>query len=122
MAIGVSTGIGKRIRRITLDAPGPAIPDGDGGYTQTFTPLNPPTMFAEVKPASTRDLENLVAGTILSTATHLITLPFHPDVTTTTRVQWTDDARRPHVANVTAVINVDERCVELILGATEVVL
>jgi head-tail adaptor len=119
--IGVQTGIRFRPRRISLDAPGAAVPDGDGGYTQTFAPLTPPTMFAEVRPASARDLENLIAGTVLSTATHLITLPFHPGVTTTTRVQWTDDALRPHTANVTAVINVDERCVELVLGATEVV-
>jgi head-tail adaptor len=112
---------GRRRLLLSLDAPGPAVPDGDGGYTQTLAPLDPPTLFADVRPASARDLEGVVAGTVLSTATHLITLPFHPGVTTTTRVQWTDGARRPHTANVTAVVNVDERCIEMVLGATEVV-
>ncbi len=112
---------GQRRLLVTLDAPGPAVPDGDGGYTQGWAPLDPPTVFADVRPASTRDLERVIAGTVQSTATHLVTLPFHPGVTTTTRVRWTDEAQRPHTANVTAVVNVDERCVEMVLGAMEVV-
>jgi head-tail adaptor len=112
---------GQRRILLSLDAPGPAVPDGDGGYTQGWAPLDPPTANADVRPASARDLEGVISGTVQSTATHLITLPFHPGITTTTRVQWTDAADRPHTANVTAVVNVDERCIELVLGATEVV-
>ena len=119
--IGMQVGISDRVRRIALDVPGKPVPDGDGGYTQGFDPLDPPALYGKIEPASTAAIERLAAGTILSTATHLITVPFHPGVTTTTRAQWTDDALRPHTANVTGVINVDERCVTLVLGAAEVV-
>jgi head-tail adaptor len=122
MPIAPAMNIGERVRRVTFDVPGKPVPDGDGGYTQGYTPLDPPQLFAKVEPATDRDIERLAAGTTLSTATHLITLPFHPQITTQTRVQWTDDANRPHTANVTAVINVDERCHTLVLGAAEVVI
>jgi head-tail adaptor len=121
MAIGVAASINERTRRVTLDAPGPPVPDGDGGYTQDYAPLDPPALFAKVEPATAHSLERLTAGTITTTITHVLTLPFHPTITTATRVQWTDDARRPHTANVTAVNNVDERCITLVLGAVEVV-
>lgn len=119
--IGVTSSVSQRVRRVALDAPGSPIPDGDGGYTQTYAPLDPPAVFAQVEQATAYSIERLSAGTILSTATHLVTLPFHPAVTTQTRVQWTDDALRPHTANVTAVINVEERSRTLVLGVVEVV-
>ena len=119
--IRVAAGIRDRLRRVQLDAAGKGVPDGDGGYTEDYAPLDPPAMYAAVQPATARDVERFASGTVLATATHLITMPFHPGVTTTTRVQWTDDANRPHSANVTAVINVDEACRTLVLGAAEVV-
>lgn len=122
MSIGSPVHVGERVRRVQLDEPGKPVPDGDGGYTEGFAPLDPPQLFAMVQPASARDLERFTSGTVAATATHIVTMPFHPTVTTQTRVQWTDDANRPHTANVTGVINVDERCHTLMLTVVEQVL
>jgi len=119
MTIGVSVSIGARVRRVQLDGTGDPVPDGDGGFTEGIAPLDPPFMSAQVQPASARDLERFTSGTVAVTATHMITMPFHPGATTKTRVQWTDDANRPHTANVTGVINVDERCHTTILVVAE---
>jgi hypothetical protein len=122
VTIGPLINIGERPRRLQLDGPGKPVPDGDGGYTTTFAPLDPPMVSAKVEPATTRSLERVAAGSVVvSTATHVITMPFHPGVTTQTRITWTDDANRPHTANVTSVNNVDERCHTLILAAAEMV-
>jgi head-tail adaptor len=119
--IGVQTPNSARIQRVSLDAPGPPVSDGDGGFTQTYAPLTPPALWGEIKPATVRDIEQLASGTVLSAATLLVFVPFHPDVTTQTRVTWTDNAKRSHTANVVGLVNVDERCRELVLGVVEVV-
>jgi head-tail adaptor len=112
---------GARRHLVTLENPGTRTPDGDGGWTDVFAALNPPALYAEIKPATARDLERLAAGTVLSTESLLVMLPFHPDVTTKTRLTWIDPAGRAHAANVTGVNNPDQRCIDLILVAVEVV-
>jgi head-tail adaptor len=97
------------------------VPDGDGGYTDVPADLSPSTAYAEITPATARDLERLVAGTVESTDSLLVTMDYHPSVTTKTRLTWTDPAGLPHVASVTGVNNPDQRCRELILVAVEVV-
>lgn len=114
--IAPSVGVGARPHRITLQNPGTAVPDGDGGFTQTWTDLTPASMFAKIAPATARDLERVAAGTVLSTATHIVTLPYHPQITTLTRITF--NGRN---LSVTGVSNPDERNVELILTAVEVV-
>jgi len=111
---------GKRRYLVTLSGT-TTVADGDGGFTEVITPLVPPTRRAEIKPATARDLERVTAGTTLSTESLLITMPFHPLVTTKTRVTWTDLAGRAHSANLTGVNNPEERCRELICVAVEVV-
>jgi len=114
--------IGERAHRVALTGPGgEAVPDGDGGYTVVPAPLDPPAVWAQITPATTADLERLAAGTVLASATLLVTMPFHPGVNNNTQLAWTDAAQRPHTANVVGVVNVDERCVELIVGAVELV-
>jgi len=98
------------------------VPDGDGGYTEAFAPLDPPQLFAKIEPATVISMERFASGTVAATATHVVTMPFHPTVTLQTRVQWTDDANRLHTANVTALANVDERCHTLLLAIAEQVL
>jgi head-tail adaptor len=115
-----SVAVGKRRYLVTLAAITNGA-DGDGGSTEVVTPLVPPTRRAEIKPATARDLERLTAGTVISTETLLVTMPFHPLVTTKTRVAWTDLVGRAHTANVTGVNNPDGRCRELVLVAVEVV-
>jgi Concanavalin A-like lectin/glucanases superfamily/Phage head-tail joining protein len=80
------TAIGEYRHRVTLGNPGNPVPDGDGGYTETFAPLDPPEWDCSIQAASTRDLESIGAGTVLSQATHLLKGRYHPGITTESRV------------------------------------
>jgi head-tail adaptor len=115
--IGLShTSIAERPHRVTLQNPGPAIPDADGGFTQTWTDLVPPAMSAAIAPATAADLERLAAGTVLSTATHIVSMPYHPQVTTKTRLVFGS-----RFFSVTGVANPEERNVETIAICVEIV-
>jgi len=117
-----SASIGERPHRVSLNGPGgEPVPDADGGYTVPAAPLNPPAVWARITPATAADLERVASGTVLTTATLLVMMPFHPGVDNTTQIAWTDAALRPHLANVVGVVNVDERCREMIVGAVEIV-
>jgi SPP1 family predicted phage head-tail adaptor len=113
--VGPSLPISTRQKRITFQNPGAAVPDGDGGFTQSWTDLPPPA-FANVSPATVASLEHAAAGTILSTATHIVTVPYRGGVSTKTRILV--DGR---VLNVTSVQDPDERHVDLVLVCAEVV-
>ena len=119
--IGLRSSIAHRHKRITLQAPGAAVPDGDGGYTQAPVPLNPPVTFGHVRPAGARDLERIAAGTVISQASHLVSLPFHPGVTTTTELHVEDFPNPDRRFAVITVLNPDERNAELELLCAEVV-
>ncbi len=108
--------IGSRKHLVMLQNPGPAVPDGDGSYTQTWTDLTPPTLYVSIDPATARDLERVAAGTVIASATQIVKGPYHPQVTTQTRIIF--NSRR---LNVTAVRNPDERNVTLELVCVEVV-
>ncbi len=79
--------IGTRRHRVTLDEPtGAPVPDGDGGSTQDYAALVPARVWARLEPATAAKLERIASGTVLATATHILTLRFHPGVTTKTRI------------------------------------
>ena len=107
---------GSRVHLVTLQAPGVPIPDGDGGVIQSWTDLAPAQVKAAIVPASARDLENLVAGTVITQAAHVITMPYHPGVTTASRVLF-----RGRSFSLTSVLNPEERNIELICIGVEVV-
>jgi len=77
--------IGAARHLVTLQHPTPT-PDGDGGFTDVYTPLTPPTWHAQIRPAGVRDMERVTSGTVASMATHVLSGRFHPGVTTKTRV------------------------------------
>lgn len=110
-----SRGVGDRPHRITLQNPGPAVPDGDGNYTQTWSDLAPASVSAAIEPATASKLERISAGTVSASATHIVTIPYHPQVTTRTRL-LIPGAR---VLNVTGLMDPDERHVDLILTCEE---
>ena len=118
--IAPSRSIAMRSRRITLTTPSAAQPDGDGGYTQYMRALDPPQMFAHVRPASARDLEQIAGATTLPTATHLVTIPFHQQVTTETVIGvHFNPFMPPRVLKVVFVGNPDERDTTLELVCAE---
>jgi len=100
---------------VTLENPGNPIPDGDGGFTEGYAPLTPPVMWASIAPATATDLEHNAAGTVLSTASHIIRMAFHPEVTTETRITYAS-----HVYQVTGYHNDELRDLELVITAEEV--
>lgn len=120
MTIGLSrASVGARIQRVTLQNPGPSVSDGDGGFTQQWVALTPGIVSAAIRPPTAQDLERLAAGTVIAHGQRVVTFPFHPQVTTATRLLWTDPAGRDHHASVTGVDNPDERCVETVCLCVE---
>ena len=68
---------GQRVHVVTLQTPGLPVPDGDGGVIQGWDDLDPATVKASITPASARDLEKIASGTVITQATHVITIPYH---------------------------------------------
>jgi len=108
--------IGTLRHLVTLEAPGTAVADGDGGYTQVYTALTPPKVWASIEPATARDLERVAAGTVISTATHVIRCRYHAGIDTQTRIRFND-----RTFSVTGVQNIEERNRELEIVAVEIV-
>jgi head-tail adaptor len=110
-------GIGQYRHRVTLANPGTPVPDGDGGYTEAFTPLDPPDWDCAITPVSARSLETLAgAATVLAQATHSVRGRHHPGITTETRLTFNG-----RTLSVLAVANPDERDLTTELVCTEVV-
>lgn len=94
---------------------GVTVPDGDGGSTTTWADILP-AIYCEVKPATQRDLERSTSGTVLSTATSIITGPYLEAVNTKSRALFDD-----RIFSVVGKSTPDERKIEMIILAVEVV-
>jgi SPP1 family predicted phage head-tail adaptor len=116
MTIGVRPNVAARPHLVRFQNPGPAVPDGDGGYTQTWVDASPATLWVSVEPASQQALERLGAGSVIATATHIVRGQYHAGVTTKTRVLF--GGRELHVNGVA---NIEERSIDMAIVATELV-
>ncbi len=106
-----------RPHRIWLQRPGPLVDTPDGGWEQTWVDLAPSHMFSKIETASAVDLERVFANSaIISSASHVVKLPFHAGLTTTVRIIF--DGRS---FMVTGVADSDERKTESIAACTEVI-
>lgn len=101
---------------VTLGNPGDPVPDPDGGYTETFTPLDPPTWACSIQQAAARTLEALGAGSVVAQATHVLRGRYHPGITTQTRITFAG-----RIFSVIYVANRDERGIETDVVAAEIV-
>lgn len=108
--------IGEHRHLVLLQAPGAPVPDGDGGFTQTWTDLSPNTWYCSIKPATARDLERVAAGTVISSASHIVEGRYHAGITTKTRIIFNS-----RTLTVTGVSNPEERNITTICTAEEVV-
>jgi Bacteriophage head-tail adaptor len=106
--------IGTYRHRVLLQNPGPPIPDGAGGYSQSWADLVPAVIDVNVQAATARAVEYLAAGTLAASASHVVTGRHHPGVTTQTRVIF--GAR---IFHVTGVANPEERDLEMVLMCQE---
>lgn len=109
--------IGAYDQLVTLEAPaGLPTPDGRGGYTVDWQPLEPAAWYCAIEPATQRSLEELGAGTVLAQATHIVRGWYHPGLTTQARLLLNG-----RILNVVYVTNRNERGIESQLVCAEVV-
>jgi head-tail adaptor len=101
---------------VTFQGPGTPVPDGDGGWTTAWTDLTPATWHVSIEPATARDLERVAAGTVMSTASHIVKGRHHPGVNTQTRMLF-----ESRTFSITGVANLEERDIWMQLTAVEVV-
>lgn len=119
--------IGALIHDVVFENPGaPPTDTGDDAPPQEWIALAP-IWWVSIQPATARDLERKVAGTVMATATHLVECYYLAGITTETRM-----TKGPRNADgtlaagsrefqVTGVTNPEERNEELILACVEVV-
>jgi SPP1 family predicted phage head-tail adaptor len=108
--------IGALRHRITLQTP-TSVSDGDSGFIDRWPPdggTTLATVWASIVPATARDLERVVAGTVQSSATHLVTIRYLAGVTTKTRVVFGS-----RLLSVTGMQNPEERNISLVLVCQE---
>lgn len=110
---------GKLTHSVALEAPTRVLDPG-GGYTETWAPLSPSPVPAAIDPATVASLEHVVANAVQSSATHIVTLRFHPGVTLASRVSFTDRAGKVHVLTVKGMQNPEQRDRVLKLACEEV--
>jgi head-tail adaptor len=110
----MATAIGVTRHVVRFQVP-TTVPDGDGGYTDGFADLDPP-WHAQIRPATIRDLERTTAGTIVASATHVISGRYRADAAQLIDAQMLFDGRTFRIAGVA---NVDERKIEMHLFAVE---
>jgi head-tail adaptor len=112
--IAPTTSIGRRPHRVTFENPGPSTPDGDGGYIE-----GPPTLvasaFVQIRAATGGDQELVHAGTVLSHRSYIVSGPYQPGITTTSTMRFLGRA-----FNVIAVVNIEERGLEMVLVCDEI--
>lgn len=104
---------GERRHLVTLQNP-TAVTDNAGGYTEQWLDCIPPRLAAQITSATARNLERATANTVITQATHIVTIPYHAEVTTQTRIVFGS-----RVFAVTGVTNPEERNIELNLACVE---
>ncbi len=111
------TSSGRRHNFLELQNPvGEAIADGDGEYQsdyETFTEL-----FASVDPATAQKLERFASSVPIASATHIVVIPFDPNVSTLTRIRW-DDGFSIRKLSVVGYADPSESHIELVLVCQE---
>jgi hypothetical protein len=104
----------------TLTDPGPAIPDGDGGFTQARVPLSPSTWRFAIQRASVGMSEKLFGQTVVAHASYIMNGRYHAGIGMQTQVTWTDRGGLVHTANVVDIVDTEGVGVETILLVTEI--
>lgn len=111
---------GLRDKWVLLQDPGGSMPDGEGGYTEGWLPLDPPNAYVHISPMSQADLERAAAGTTIVTGMYVVDMDYHAQVTVKTRMEYEDPDRGTRLFQVTSVRNPNEDRRSLILSAVEI--
>jgi len=102
--------IGRTEHLVTFENPGPAIPDGEGGYTESWTPVT--IWFVRIRPATPKDAEAAVAGTVITHLSHVVHGRFHSQISTKSRMVFNG-----RTYQITSVSPIDGRDFEMELIA-----
>lgn len=108
--------IGAYRHLVTFQGPSAPVSDGDGGWTTAWSDLDPATWHVSIEPATARDLERVAAGTVLSTASHIVKGRYHSGVTLASRMLFNS-----RTFSITGKANMEERSILMELTAVEVV-
>jgi head-tail adaptor len=85
--IGLRTSIAERVHRVIVQNPGVPVRTDEGSYTQNWSNASPAELSVHIRSATAEDIERSpVAGAVISQATHVITAPYHPQITAGTRL------------------------------------
>lgn len=103
-----------------VEGPGPITPDGEGGFTESWIPLDPPAWWCAIASAAVRNSERVQASTITTSASHVLTGDFHPQLSTASRVWIPDpDTGTDRRFDVVSVQRQGERRFTLLVAANE---
>jgi head-tail adaptor len=119
--MAVSIVIGELRQVVTLSNPGTPVADGDGDATLTYTPLDPDEWRCAIEKASVRAAERHFSGTVTAHGTYIMRGRYHPDITTQTRMVWTDRSGAEHTGNVLDVDDTEGAGVETVALVSEIV-
>jgi head-tail adaptor len=116
------TAIGSFRRLVRLERPGPPAIEPAGGYTETWTPLTPPTWHCAIRTATAYDIERIAGGVVTATATLLVRGRYHAELLAAgaaarIRVTATPTDR---ILEIASVHDREERGIELEVLAREV--
>jgi head-tail adaptor len=107
---------GRRNKVVDLENPdGEPIADGDGGYDQPYKTFAT-GIFVSIEPATARGLERFRSNTVISTASHLVTMPFIAGVSTLSQLKYNG-----RTLKVRGYADPNESGIELILACEEIV-
>jgi head-tail adaptor len=111
--IAPRTTTAERPHMITFENPGKPVPSGTT-FVTSYVDL-PPYDFAEIAPATARRLEQLSAGTVSGTATHILTTGYRTGLSLKSRVRFEN-----RIFNVIGIFDPNERHIDLVLVCAEV--
>lgn len=106
--------VGKLDKRVAVENP-TRVHDGDGGYTDTWTPLDPADIWASIVPATASVIERQVGNTIEAPISHIVTCRYHDEISTVTRITF-----KSKYLFVRGIQNVDTKNIWLVLACEEV--
>ena len=108
------TGIGAYVHLVSLAKAGPTPDDPEGGYSETWLPLDPPTWYCSIREASARDLERISSGLTSQVATHLLRGRYHAQLGPDCQVTF-----RGRVFMVSSVHDADQQQIDIDVVARE---
>jgi hypothetical protein len=116
-----SPSIARKRHLVTLANAGPRVSDGEGGYTETWLPLTPPTWNVAIETPSPSG-ERVTGQGVQASVRHVVRGDYRPDVSTATVITRPGTQGRPDRRfYVRGVENPDEANGELLLDCEEAV-